>query len=341
MTKKQIFLNIFLLIIIILIIYINWLFWLFQFILALFVYSIVFYIFYIIWKKFRKKDTQNYIKYLPYFLEKVSGSLLLLILLLWGFSYYQNGINPSKMPVYYLTNWKKEVIFHWMSHIWTQNFYDNVRKSIKKNKNDWYVLFFEWVRPWTKDNLDKFDKAIWIKFKDNLYESFSKLYWLVNQNNSDFLLQVNNLDFNIDLSIDEIVGYYEDKTNNSTKIENTEKQNNDPIDIWNQVSTILSSLNEKELKILVYINQWIINFIIKNDKFRDFITDNFWDKNLFDVILDKRNEVIVGAITESEYNKIIITYWLMHFKWVFEELKANDQSWKIKKIEYLYPIKWD
>ncbi len=339
MTKKQIFLNTFLLIFFIFIIYIDWFIWMFWLVIVLFIYSIIFYPFYIVWKKVRKKQFLGYKSYILVFLEKVSGSLFILIILLWWFSYYQNEINPSKMPVYYLSNWDKEVIFHWMSHIWTQDFYDNVKKNIIKSKKDWYVLFFEWVKPWSKESLDKFNNAIWVKFEKNLYESLSKLYWLVNQKNSDFLLLVNNLDFNIDLSIDEIIHYYENTNESIDNFWNIKNDKKELVDISSEVTKVLSQLNEKELKILVYINQSIINFIIKNDSFREFVTNKLANEDLFDVLLDKRNEVIVKAIEDSRYKKIIITYWLMHFDWVLKLLKSQDSAWEIKKIEYLYPVK--
>lgn len=344
MTKKQTFLNIFLVLFWIYILYLSWIKWFLEFILAIFIYSIIFYIIYYLWKKIRKKDISNYIKYLPYFFEKIGGSLFLLILILWWFSFYQNEISPAKMPVYHLTNWEKSIIFQWMSHIWTEDFYDNVIANIVKAKKNDYVLFFEWVKPWTEENHNKFDKAIWIKFEKDLYENFSKLYWLSNQRNEDFLLLVNNLDFNIDLSIDEIIKYYEKKVkkNNIKKKESTiisEDENKEAVDITSEVIKILSELNDKELKVLIYVNRWILNFIIKNDTFRTFVTDNVWNTKLFDVILNKRNEILSDAIIKSKYNNIIITYWLMHFNWVFNLLKENDSNWIIEKVEYLYPIK--
>lgn len=335
MTKKQIFLNIFLALFWIYIFYLSWIIWFLEYILWILLYSIVFYVIYYIWKTSRKKEKKNYKEFLPYFLEKIGGSLLLLILILLGFSYYQNEVNPSTMPVYHLTNWEKKVIFQSMSHIGTESFYKWVVENVRKSKKDDYVLFFEWVKPWNEENHDKFDKAIWIEFKEDLYENFSKLYWLSNQKNEDFVGLVNNLDFNIDLSIDEIIEDYEVKVVENPKGVSKVKP---PIDITSEVVKILSELNERELSVLIYINQWIINFIIKSDDFRNFVTDNLWNKNLFDVILDNRNDILADAIITSKYDKIIVTYWLMHFDWVLDLLKKNDSNWRIEKIDYMYPI---
>jgi hypothetical protein len=55
--------------------------------------------------------------------------------------------------------------------------------------------------------------------------------------------------------------------------------------------------------------------------------------------LAERNKVLVDAIETSEYDKVFITYWLLHFKWVYELLKANDSNWEIIETKHLYPIK--
>jgi hypothetical protein len=87
----------------------------------------------------------------------------------------------------------------------------------------------------------------------------------------------------VDINMDEIVKLYEQKM--LTKNKSTQYENNIPLDANKVIIETLSNLNEKELKILVYINQAILNFIISNDTTKDFLTDKFSNKELFDVIL--------------------------------------------------------
>jgi hypothetical protein len=70
------------------------------------------------------------------------------------------------------------------------------------------------------------------------------------------------LDFNVDLNLDEIVKIYEKKV---TKSNIEKKENTQIINASEQILNELSSLNDKELKILIYVNQAILNVIIKND----------------------------------------------------------------------------
>ncbi len=261
-----------------------------------------------------------------------SNVIVVIWSILWWFAYYNNHISPAPMPTYTLTNWEKEVVFQSMSHIWTLDFYKQIQSNIKEYKEKGWVYFFEWVRPGSKENSEAFDEAIWIKFDKDLYENFSKLYWVVNQDNSMFIWLVNNLDFNIDLSIDEIMELYNQKPN-------TQTPNTPPIDATKTITETLTGLNERQLNVLVYLNRAILNFIIKSKWTQDLITENFWNKELFDVILNERNKVISNAIINSEYDKIYVTYWLLHFSWVFELLKENDGNRYISKESYIYPIK--
>jgi hypothetical protein len=57
--------------------------------------------------------------------------------------------------------------------------------------------------------------------------------------------------------MDEIMNLYEEKTGNQ---KNDEEKI--PLDVNKEIINTLSELNEKQLKILVYVNQAILNFII-------------------------------------------------------------------------------
>ena len=334
-SYKEIFTMIFFIIISSFIVYISWIKELFSFFLSIFFYSWISYFFYFLWKKFRKKEYLNYKKFLALFLYKVSIWILVIIVLIWSFSFYENKINPTKMPSFTISNWKKTVIFQAMSHIWTKDFYNKVKNNLIQAKKNWYVYFYEWVKWWSKKNMSDFNKAIWIKFDKNLYKNFSKLYWVTNQDNSIFFNLVNNLDFNVDLNIDEIMEAYNKlpKTKNNNFLKDKKV-----IDANKEIIKTLSQLNPKELEILRYINKAILNFIISNDSLKNQLLENFANKNLFKIILDKRNKNLAKNIINSKYDKIFITYWLLHFDWVLKLLQSNDKNWKIINTNYLYPI---
>ena len=318
--------------------YLSGYYWALKFILSLIIYTLVFYSLHYIWSKIRKKALMYFSVFINYFLMRVSIFLLFITVFFGWLTYLSNEVYPAPMPEYTITNWTKTVKFQAMSHIWTENFYNTVAENLTKYKEAWWVYFYEWVKPWTEENLEKFNKAIWIEFDEDLYENFSKLYWVTNQNNEDFFWLVNNLDFNIDLNMDEIMLLYEIKIDSKPEWEK-EFENKLPIDANKTILETLSTLNDKQLRILIYINQAILNFIMSSEWTQGFLSDNFTNKDLFDVILDERNEVLTKAIIESEYEKIYITYGLLHFDWVFKLLKETDPKWQISSVQNLYPIK--
>lgn len=328
----------FLVILSITIYYISWLVWILEFILSISLYIIIFFIFHLLISKIRKKSAMYFLDFIKYFLQRVSVFLIVIITTFSWVTYLLNEKYPASMPEYTITNGDKVVTFQAMSHIWTVDFYNKIKQNIIEHKKNWWVYFFEGVKPWTKESQEKFNKAIWVTFDKDLYKNFSKLYWVTYQNNNDFLWHINNLDFNVDLNMDEIVKFYEKKIN-SPSFSWTTFTSKIPIDANKAIINTLLWLNEKELKILVYINQAILNFIIWNDTTQTFLTNNFANKELFEVILDKRDGVLANALLESEYNDIYVTYWLLHFKWVLKILQENDPKWKIVDTQNLYPIK--
>lgn len=298
-------------------------------------YLIIFYGIYVIWKNLTKKEYIDIYSYSKKFLYSISWFVLIIFGSIWTFSYYYNEISPATMPEYTLTNGKKTITFQAMIHIWTQNFYDEILNDLIKFKQNGWAYFFEWVRPWTTENMEKFNKALWIEFSPDLYENFSKLYGVTFQDTQKFLWQINDLDFNVDLSIDDIMKLYDEKIKETPQ----KSANKMPIDANAQILDLLSQAKERELKILVYLNQAILNFLMKNSSILESMTDSFSNKEFFEIIIWERNKILVNAIENSEYDNIFVTYWLLHFEWVYSLLKEHDPNWKIINEKKLYPIK--
>lgn len=332
MQIKHIYTSLFLLVIFTVSLYFWGIVWVARLGLSILLYSVVFYIFYVWWKKLRWKKYQVYWEYLPYFLYKIANITLLLVAILWSFLVYENEISPATMHLYTLTNGEKTVKFQEMIHIGSTWFYNWVQNSLRSAKSNWFVLYYEEVKPWTQENMNKFNQAIGIKFEKDLYKNFSRLYGVTFQNNQNFLWVVNNLDYNVDISIDDVMQLYElEEHHEKTPPENVE-------DINKTLLEELSKIDDVSLKILIYVNQWILNFMIKSDTLKDTLMNEFWNKALFDVILHKRNEVVAKKIIQSKDQKIFVLYWQLHFQWIYELLKEKDPRWSIIQTQSFYPI---
>jgi pheromone shutdown protein TraB len=88
----------------------------------------------------------------------------------------------------------------------------------------------------------------------------------------------------------------------------------------------------------VYVNQAILAAMTKNETIMTEIQNTFWNQELFEVILDKRNEIIADEIIHSPHTEIFATYWALHFKWIFEILQNNDSNWKIVSKKQFLPF---
>ncbi len=306
--------------------------WVWYFIFSLCIYALLAFPVYVLWKKLRKKKYLTGKKYVWEFLYRVVNICVLLFVIVWGTIVYQNEVSPASMPQYTLTNGKKVVYFQSMVHIGLESFYADVRTSLKQKKKQWAVLYYEGVAPGTPENTEKFNKALWIQFSKDLYKNFSKLYGVTFQNNEDFLEVVNNYDYNVDISIDDIMALYA-KSPASEKTESPETA-----DLNKLLIEELAKLDEKNLKLLVYVNQWIMNFLIKSRTIQETMMNEFGNKALFDVILGKRNEVLAKKIWESRDEKIFVMYGLLHFEGVLKLLLQQDPEWKVIETQDFYPF---
>jgi len=223
-----------------------------------------------------------------------------------------------------------------MSHIASREFYEQVQESVKISKQNGYVLYYEWVRPGNQENTQAFNAALGIDFNPEIYNNLSELYGIVAQNNNDFLWIINDKDYNIDISVDDIMEIYDEKS------QKKETEENKAIyDINAEIITQLTTLKPRELAILRFINQSFLNFIMKNETFRNTIIEIVGNTDLFSVILDDRNMHIVEEIVQRNDEKIFLMYGLMHFTWILELLQQTDSTWKIidtKSDQVLYPL---
>jgi len=332
-SKKDIFALVFWSLLIAATAYLSWLFAIISTILAFFIYAAISYLLYRLWKKIRKAEHLDPLEYLRLFAYKTATAFSLLAIILGWFVYYNNEISPAKMPTYYLSNGEKQLTFQAMIHIAHSDFYDRIEQDILFAKQDNYVYFFEWVKPGSAESHDAFNKALGIEFDADLYKNFSELYGVVAQDNAQFLWLENDLDFNVDMNMDEIMSIYKQKASPSDSTISPEL-----LDVNKEIVTLLAGISPKQKKILVYVNQAILNFFTKNEALRNTILENLWNADIFAVILDDRNQLLADEIIQSEYNKIHVTYGLLHFNGVLELLQKNDPNWIINWVEYLFPI---
>lgn len=308
----------------------RWVLW------SLLLYSIITYFLHIIFAKIRSKPLLSFFDFFPLFLYKSSIYISLSFIFIGWFLYYQNTLFPAKIPTYTLSNGDKTIIFQTMSHIGSESFYANIQHDIYAAKKQDYVLYYEWVQAGSEENNAAFNEALGIDFAPWIYDNFSRLYGVRAQDNNEFLWLVNNLDYNIDLDLDRVMQLYRDRVWSEQKA--SILWNEKVYDLNSDVLKTLSQLSEKELIVLRFVNQGILNFMMKHASLRNIIIQNLWNTDIFSVILEGRNSFLAKEIQTRNDKKIFITYWLMHFSWVYEILKSMDENWEIIDTKYYQVI---
>ena len=297
-------------------------------------YYIVTYLLHLLWCKIRRTIAKDLITFFILFVYKTAIYLSIALLSIGAFLYYQNNISPAQLPAYSISNGTQAVVFQTMSHIGSESFYAAVAQRVHQNKKSGGVLYYEWVLPGSEENNKQFNAALWIEFAPWLYDNFSKLYGVQAQDNNDFLWLVNNLDYNIDLNLDQVMDLYREKIWSGDIEWGWLLASSGALNINQEVISRLSELWDKELQILQYVNQWMLNFMIKHEALREFLISKLANQDIFSVILDDRNRHIANEILTRGDEKIIILYGLMHFEWVLQLLQEHDNSWEIYNTSY-------
>lgn len=313
---------------------------------------LIFYIIYYIIQSAFHAEPRGFIEFFILYLYKISISLSLLIIIIGGFCYYQNNISPANLPLYTLSNGKKIIKFQTMSHIGRYDFYDSIVLNIGREKSNGYILFYEGVKPGKEENMALFQKLLGFQFWADFYQKYSNLYGVVAQDNSKFLGIRNKKDFNVDLSIDDIIQLYVNKTLSEEEKEQYKKdlklwkgetilysmnmETEDSLD--SEVFKRLSNLDEKSLVAVRYFNTALLNYFIKHTTVQDFLLEKVGKQDIFSVILEERDSYLAQELQKSKFDKIYLLYGFLHFEWVFNILQKEDPNWKIVKEESFYPI---
>ena len=309
--------------------YVSWLDRLVNMWFAILLYSVIFFLLYAFWKFIYWKEQTHYFLFFIIFLYRVSAFIAITVLFIGWFAVYNNEIRPAQFPLYTLSNWERTLKFQTVSHIASPSFYLTIRESIRVGWEQGFVLFFEWVRPWSEENMESFNKALGIDFSDTLYENFSQLYWVTAQNNLLFLWLWAGPDINVDMDIDTIMDLYRTKVWERSN----DSWTSETLQVDDEIIRILTDLRPRELLVLQYINQAMLNFFMRQEWLQWFILERS-GVDIFAVILWERDRYVANFIYESDFENIFALYWKLHFEWILQELRLLDMRWDIVDVRY-------
>lgn len=308
--------------------------------LAFVLYGWLFYVVRVAYCWLARKEYPKASDFVRGYVRRMGVAILAVTACIGAFAYYQNSVDPAKLPEYTISNGEKTVRFRAMAHIASESFYAGVKQDIASARKDGYVLYYEGVKPGTPENVKKFDFLMGFKFDKNLYASMSKLYGLVPQKQADIAGTPDPKDKNVDVGIDDIVASYEKRAGKVTVPVETGSGETGGVSatLSEDMAQAADSLNPRQLAVVRYVNRAIMSMVIKNRDAGEAAFAGLGKADLYSSILDDRNKILSEAIVSSDDKEIFVTYGLLHFDGVFDALQEKDHRWKVSgPIRYRFP----
>jgi hypothetical protein len=238
---------------------------------------------------------------------------------MFGLIKFSNNVAPATLPKITISNSEKTVIFQSMMHIGSAAFYDDIRKDMETLRWRDFVYFYEWVRPGTDESLEQLSKLMGMSVSEEMYQIFAEMGWLVMQNVDTFIGILPST--NIDLSTDDIVALAGENTVSNPP--QSSAQN-----LINTLEEKYPSLTVVQKNIIRVFSRGMLNILLRS------YTDPVLEEKLkttlpiFEILLDKRNELLVEAIIASPAPNIYIHYGALHYAGVMSKLKEKDPRWE-------------
>jgi pheromone shutdown protein TraB len=97
-------------------------------------------------------------------------------------------------------------------------------------------------------------------------------------------------------------------------------------------------LSSQEKIFLGWTARGFLNWSIKqSDDLEYLLSGEHTKRELFSIIVNKRNDVIVDYILSHRSENIVIVYGSLHFNGIYESLQRHETGWNIAHIETLKP----
>lgn len=253
-------------------------------------------------------------------------SVFILLILGWLF------LNTGNTQIYEIEYWNQKITFIWMSHIGTQNYYENIWKIIENTREKESILVYEWITMVLDNQEEKEGKT-----NKNLESIFQNNKLLANkyfhiENRYDNIFR-KNWDINIDMNSQQINEIFEElNQNNETSLKSNSEVYWDNINEMQQSKLLQKWKNNYMTKVDIFFLRWYYNIwlFIESLKPKDILSQ---------ILVYKRNEYLVSQLEKLDENNIIITYWNGHLEHFLSIVQEKYPDVKIKLLQELDPYK--
>lgn len=189
-----------------------------------------------------------------------------------------------------------------------------------------YVFFYEGVTAGSAESVEKLGQLLGMNVSEKMYKFFADMGNLTTQNADIFLGILPST--NVDLSTDEIIALAEKQAIQSP--ENVQGKN--IIDMFEERYPALNTFQKNIIRVL---SRGMMNILLRTYTNPAFTQELQKTIPIFEIILDKRNDLLVESIITSPIPNIYIHYGALHYEGVFTRLKEKDPRWQeIARTEF-------
>jgi hypothetical protein len=244
-------------------------------------------------------------------------------------------IPENTTGVYEFSNWDKNIVFQWMYHVGTQQYYAQVIDNIEKYRKLDYTIVYEWIKMEKSSTGEVVDDKL-----ENIFSGtdFLKNKYLFFEWDIIWNKYLKDEDLNIDISNLKIQELFKEKQaeEESDKTYSEEKINIQAwVNSWSKINNFIYNYKSKYITALDY------KFITIHYNLGLYLSllNQSTQKSILDSILkDYRDEYLYDNVMKLENDKIFIIYWEWHVDWFYNHLNKNN-NWKVLKLQELEPLK--
>lgn len=190
---------------------------------------------------------------------------------------------------------------------------------MERLKGQDYVFFYEGVRPGTPESMEKLSQLMGMNISEEMYQIFAEMGGLITQNADVFLGILPST--NIDLSTDEIIALAGEQDIKGA--ENIPDEN-----IVTMFEKNFPAMNDFQKNIVRVMSRGMMNILLRTYTNPALTQELQKSIPVFDIILHKRNDLVVEAIIASPVPNIYIHYGALHYAGIFQKLKEKDNRWQ-------------
>lgn len=246
--------------------------------------------------------------------------------LLFGTIQFSNNVAPATLPKITISNGEKTVIFQSMMHIGSPGFYDDIKRDMEQLQGKDYVFFYEGVKAGTPESLEKLSQLMGMNISEKMYEVFAQMGSMTIQDGTMFLGILPST--NVDLSTDEIITLA--GAQNIQAPEGLPEQN-----LVEIIKERYPTMNDFQKNIIRVMMRGVMNILLRTYTNPALTQELEKSIPVFDIILNKRNDIIVESIISSPIPNVYIHYGALHYPGVFQKLQEKDPRWQeIARTEF-------